>query len=66
VVTTLKTAPAAIGAEAARLLIDQVDGIDATDVQVAPAEMLLRESTGPAPSTRHFASGPRSARKSSR
>jgi DNA-binding LacI/PurR family transcriptional regulator len=64
--TTLKTAPAAIGAEAARLLIDQVDGIDVTDVQVAPAEMLLRESTGPAPSTRPLAGRHRSARKSSR
>ena len=46
--TTVKTAPAEIGAQAARLLLDVVDGRDVADVDVDPAELLLRESTGPA------------------
>jgi DNA-binding LacI/PurR family transcriptional regulator len=49
--TTLKTSPREIGAEAARLLLHQIDGLDVTDIEVAPAEMVLRESTGRAPST---------------
>jgi DNA-binding LacI/PurR family transcriptional regulator len=47
--TTVRTAPAEIGAEAARLLLDVVDGLDVSDVDVAAAALLLRESTGPAP-----------------
>ena len=47
--TTVKTAPAEIGADAARLLLDVIDGVDVSDVDVAPAALLLRESTGPAP-----------------
>jgi substrate-binding family protein len=47
--TTVKTAPAEIGAEAARLLLDVIDGLDVSDVDVAAATLLLRESTGPAP-----------------
>ena len=47
--TTVKTAPAEIGAEAARLLLDAIDGLDVSDVDVAPAALLLRESTGRAP-----------------
>jgi DNA-binding LacI/PurR family transcriptional regulator len=47
--TTVKTAPAEIGAEAARLLLDVIDGHTVSDVDVAPAELLLRESTGPVP-----------------
>jgi DNA-binding LacI/PurR family transcriptional regulator len=47
--TTVKTAPAEIGAEAARLLLDVIDGLNVSDVDVAPAALLLRESTGPVP-----------------
>lgn len=47
--TTVSTAPAEIGAEAARLLLDVIDGLDISDVDVGPAALLLRESTGPAP-----------------
>jgi DNA-binding LacI/PurR family transcriptional regulator len=47
--TTVKTAPAEIGAEAARLLLDVIDGLDVSDVDVAAAALLLRESTGPVP-----------------
>jgi DNA-binding LacI/PurR family transcriptional regulator len=64
--TTLKTAPRVIGAEAARLLLDQIDELDVADVQVPPAEMMLRESTGPAPSGKPNASSRRSTRSSSR
>jgi DNA-binding LacI/PurR family transcriptional regulator len=47
--TTVRTAPAEIGAEAARLLLDVIDGDDVADVDIAPAGLLLRDSTGPAP-----------------
>jgi DNA-binding LacI/PurR family transcriptional regulator len=47
--TTVRTAPAEIGAEAARLLLDVIDGVDVSDVDIAAAALLLRESTGPAP-----------------
>jgi DNA-binding LacI/PurR family transcriptional regulator len=47
--TTLKTSPAEIGAQAARLLLDEIDGLEVSDVDVSPVEMLLRESTGRAP-----------------
>jgi DNA-binding LacI/PurR family transcriptional regulator len=47
--TTVRTAPAEIGAEAARLLLDAIDGKDVSDVDIAAAAPLLRESTGPAP-----------------
>jgi DNA-binding LacI/PurR family transcriptional regulator len=50
--TTVKTAPAEMGAEAARLLLDVIDGLDVSDVDVAAAALLLRESTGPAPDYR--------------
>ncbi|HVU77946.1 MAG TPA: LacI family DNA-binding transcriptional regulator [Gaiellaceae bacterium] len=47
--TTVRTAPAEIGAEAARLLLDAIDGAGVSDVDVAAAALQLRESTGPAP-----------------
>jgi DNA-binding LacI/PurR family transcriptional regulator len=47
--TTVRTAPAEIGAEAARLLLDVIDGNDVSDVDIGAAAPLLRESTGPAP-----------------
>jgi DNA-binding LacI/PurR family transcriptional regulator len=47
--TTVKTSPAEIGAQAAQLLLDEIDGLPVADVEVAPAAMLLRESTGRVP-----------------
>jgi DNA-binding LacI/PurR family transcriptional regulator len=47
--TTVRTAPTEIGAEAARLLLDVIDGNDVSDVDIDAAAPLLRESTGPAP-----------------
>jgi DNA-binding LacI/PurR family transcriptional regulator len=47
--TTVKTTPAEIGADAARLLLDLIEGLDVSDVDVAAAALLLRESTGPVP-----------------
>jgi len=47
--TSLKTSPRVIGAEAAQLLLDQINELGVADVEVPPAEMMLRESTGRAP-----------------
>ena len=47
--TTLRTSPRAIGAEAAKTLLDLIDGKNAADVEIPPAELLLRDSTGRAP-----------------
>lgn len=47
--TTLKTSPFELGARAATLLLDQVDGHPAEDVEITGAGLLLRDSTGPAP-----------------
>jgi DNA-binding LacI/PurR family transcriptional regulator len=47
--TTLRTSPRDLGTEAASLLLDLVDGLEVSDVQIQPAEMTLRESTGRAP-----------------
>ena len=47
--TTVMTRPREIGYEAARILLDLVDGKPVTDAQIAPAELVVRSSTGPAP-----------------
>lgn len=47
--TSVKTAPGMIGEEAARLLLDQIEGKQTSDVEVAPVELILRGSTGRAP-----------------
>ncbi|WP_129337248.1 LacI family DNA-binding transcriptional regulator [Cellulomonas endophytica] len=47
--TTLTTTPHVIGAAAARLLLAAVEGTAGEDVRVAPAHLLVRGSTGPAP-----------------
>lgn len=44
--TTLKTSPRRLGAEAARLLLDSVDGRDVEDVDIPPVELVVRTSTG--------------------
>lgn len=46
--TTLKTSPRLIGAEAARLLLDQIGGIEVSSVDIEPAQLVVRGSTGPA------------------
>jgi DNA-binding LacI/PurR family transcriptional regulator len=46
--TTLQTSPRRIGAEAARILLDEIDGFGVRDVDIPPAELVVRESTGPA------------------
>lgn len=47
--TTIQTSPRAIGAEAARMLLDVISGDEVADVDIAPAELVIRDSTGPAP-----------------
>jgi DNA-binding LacI/PurR family transcriptional regulator len=50
--TTVRTSPRALGAEAARLLLDVIEGAtaesEAAVVTIPAAELLLRESTSPA------------------
>lgn len=46
--TTLRTTPHLVGAEAARLLIDAIEGNPGHDVEIAPAQLVIRDSTGPA------------------
>ncbi len=45
--TTLKTSPRLIGAEAARLLLDQIDGDPVADIDIPPVQLIVRDSTGP-------------------
>ena len=47
--TTLRTTPRRIGEESARMLLELIDGADIEDVDVDPVELVLRDSTGPAP-----------------
>ncbi len=47
--TTVATNPRLLGAEAARLLLEVVDGADARDVEVDAAHLVVRSSTGTAP-----------------
>jgi len=47
--TTLKTAPHELAAQASRMLLAVVDGETVTDVEIPPASLVLRESTGRAP-----------------
>ena len=45
--TTLRTTPRRIGEEAARMLLELIDGGEAADVDVEPVELVVRGSTGP-------------------
>jgi DNA-binding LacI/PurR family transcriptional regulator len=45
--TTVRTSPSLIGQEAARLLLDVIDGKKVSDVTIAPAELVVRQSTAP-------------------
>lgn len=53
--TTIGTAPRLLGAEAARMLLDQIDGLAVDDVDIEHASLVVRGSTGPVPSG-HLAS----------
>ncbi len=44
--TTVMTSPSAIGKAAAGVLLDIIEGKDVTDVAIAPAELVVRQSTG--------------------
>jgi len=47
--TTVQTTPHLIGERAAQLLLDIVHGEPVADIEIPPAELVLRESTGVAP-----------------
>jgi DNA-binding LacI/PurR family transcriptional regulator len=47
--TTLSTSPRSLGAEAARLLLAQLEAGPAEDIAVEPCALIIRESTGAAP-----------------
>jgi DNA-binding LacI/PurR family transcriptional regulator len=47
--TTVRASPRLIGAHAAQVLLDQIDGLPFGDVEVTPASLIVRESTGPYP-----------------
>lgn len=50
--TTVHTRPRWTGYEAARILLDLIDGVPTTDVDIDPAALVVRSSTGPAPRDR--------------
>lgn len=50
--TTLSTSPRSLGAEAARVLLDRIEGGPAEDVAVERCALVIRESTGVAPQAR--------------
>jgi DNA-binding LacI/PurR family transcriptional regulator len=47
--TTLTTSPHILGATAASLLLDRIDGRDVEDIQLEQSRLVVRDSTGPAP-----------------
>jgi DNA-binding LacI/PurR family transcriptional regulator len=47
--TTLTTSPHALGATAASLLLDRIDGAAVDDVQLEQSHLIVRDSTGPVP-----------------
>ncbi len=48
--STVRTSPKLIGFEAARLLLSTIDGESVDDVDIPPATLVVRDSTGPASS----------------
>jgi DNA-binding LacI/PurR family transcriptional regulator len=62
--TTLKTSPHELAAQASRMLLAVVDGEQVDDVEIAPATLKLRESTGSVPAAyRQAAVGQRANRR---
>ncbi|MCU1527747.1 MAG: LacI family transcriptional regulator [Frondihabitans sp.] len=47
--TTVSTSPRSLGAKAAALLLDAIEGKPVTNVAADPRTLIIRESTGPAP-----------------
>ncbi|RKR73365.1 LacI family DNA-binding transcriptional regulator [Frondihabitans australicus] len=47
--TTLTSSPRSLGALAASLLLDRIDGREVADVAAEPSTLVVRDSTGPAP-----------------
>ncbi|WP_243226649.1 LacI family DNA-binding transcriptional regulator [Microbacterium sp. CIAB417] len=47
--TTVQTQPRRTGYEAARILLELIDGTPAADADIEPAVLVVRSSTGPAP-----------------
>ncbi|MGO3795497.1 MAG: LacI family DNA-binding transcriptional regulator [Pauljensenia sp.] len=47
--TTARTNPRRLAAEAARMLLERIDGNSLADREITPAELVVGESTGPAP-----------------
>jgi len=47
--TTVRTTPRELGQEAGRLLIDVIENGTADDVRIADAQLIVRDSTAPAP-----------------
>ena len=47
--TTIATTPRLLGAEAARMLLTAIDGVDVPDVEIEPARLVVRGSTGQVP-----------------
>jgi DNA-binding LacI/PurR family transcriptional regulator len=50
--TTVMTSPSAIGRAAATMLLDSIEGNQVEDVEIAPARLVIRQSTAAARSTR--------------
>jgi len=47
--TTLTTSPHSLGATAASLLLDRIEGLSVDDVELEQSHLVVRDSTGPAP-----------------
>jgi len=47
--TTLSTSPRSLGAKAAELLLDRIDGIATPNLAAEPSVLVVRDSTGPVP-----------------
>ena len=47
--TTVRTDPFGWGRACARVLLDLIEGADVGDEEFTPAELVIRDSTGPAP-----------------
>jgi DNA-binding LacI/PurR family transcriptional regulator len=50
--TTVATTPRLLGVEAARLLLETINGTAVVDIDIEPARLVVRSSTGPAPQPR--------------
>ena len=51
-VTTVHTSPRKLGAESGRMLLELIENGTVSDVRIPDAELIVRDSTGPAPAAR--------------